>query len=336
MADNPLAGPRNTGGIYVKPIYENWPGAGKGGTTLKGGLRINVFPNFTGILQNFLAMPARGQAWLHAGVAGAEKEAQRILELCLPDVPVDSMKVALQHNRLPGQLKASGRVEPVDMSAKWAYVNIVFGGPAGAGGNKYDVDYAWIMHEDVFGYSPYLSGKPHWLSDVILKERLDQTPSINLIATVKETVDDWAAQLKEMIENGYILPYVPKVRYNKSDPAKRNAQEAGDAAAESARMHERRAAGAKKAAATRKANAEARASSLVKQGVAHPHKVQTAKYKKTKTGQIVTEFKPAGTPKWATKKGSAAFKTGQEAAAKANQSRNRPRKPPGFIGPWMD
>lgn len=48
-----------------------------------------------------------------------------------------------------GQLHASGRVEAADVTAGDVTVGIAYGGPAGAGNNTEDVDYALIVHEDL-------------------------------------------------------------------------------------------------------------------------------------------------------------------------------------------
>lgn len=78
-----------------------------------------------------------------AAFGAAEEEASYEFELTQELVPVRS-----------GQLKASGRVESATMAGSEVTAAIAYGGPAGAGRNTQDVDYAERVHEDLEAEHP--------------------------------------------------------------------------------------------------------------------------------------------------------------------------------------
>lgn len=95
--------------------------------------------------------------------------------------------VKTQH-RVPyhlGQLHASGRVEEGDVSAGEATVGIAYGGPAGAGRNTQDVDYAMIVHEDL--EAKHLFGRTAKYVENPIREELESGRSAErMAATIRE------------------------------------------------------------------------------------------------------------------------------------------------------
>lgn len=73
-----------------------------------------------------------------AATVAAVEEGHRLLKWTKHRVPVRTT-----------QLQKSGRVEGPDVASGQTTVDIVYGGPAGAGENDVDVDYAVIVHEDL-------------------------------------------------------------------------------------------------------------------------------------------------------------------------------------------
>lgn len=84
------------------------------------------------------AFGALGPRIIEAAEEAAKKEAQVIFPKTQRRVPW-----------YKGQLHASGRVEGLDVGSDEVTVGIAYGGPAGAGRNTEDVDYALIVHEDL-------------------------------------------------------------------------------------------------------------------------------------------------------------------------------------------
>lgn len=92
-----------------------------------------------------------------AAVASARDEAEFEFELTQELVPVAE-----------GQLKASGRVEPVEFNGHEIAAAIAYGGPAGAGRNTKDVDYAEKVHEDLEAH--HENGQAKYVEAVVNSE----------------------------------------------------------------------------------------------------------------------------------------------------------------------
>jgi hypothetical protein len=152
------------GEIRVQVINESWtiggtPEAPLSGRTVGKGFRINVMPGLTEVLKNLYKLDKDLQL---AGAMIVSREAKRILALANERVPVAT-----------GELMASGRVEEFSLKSKFQMANIIYGGPAGAGGNVHDVDYAVMVHEDLYAHHEH--GEAKWLERTIAEERLAET-----------------------------------------------------------------------------------------------------------------------------------------------------------------
>lgn len=81
-------------------------------------------------------------------------------------------ELPLTRERVPigptGQLRLSGRVEGPDFTASTLTAGIAYGGPAGAGLNDMDVDYALPVHEDLEANHPI--GQAKFVESVVSEQ----------------------------------------------------------------------------------------------------------------------------------------------------------------------
>lgn len=329
--------------VRVRTIYDSWsggtPGEGRYGPAvydtgmagrhpgvLRGGLRINVFPGLTDTLKAAISK-LNGDAIIQAGAAGAHEEALRILAIARANAPISTEESARQHGRIPGQLRASGRVEGPDLFAKFAMVNVVFGGPAGAGDNIFDVDYAYIMHEDIMGAAPYREGKPKFLEDAVREARSSGENWANMNKYIRAHLEEWAAWVKAQLESGQRLPYHPTTQFQRSNPEERNSQER---AALREAANKKRSDSLKKYYAQKKAEDSATYRKAVRAGMAQPAGTQTRikASKVTVEGEMgkdahqVTSFK-AAKPRWDTDSARKRREAGEKARREAEERRKR-------------
>lgn len=143
--------------VRVRVLNESWVVPVGEGHVVGKGLRVNVLPGLSEIIRAFQKAAASPAVMLACALA-AKKEGDRLLALTQLEVPVDTE-----------ELKKSGRVEGPIMTDKFQYVNIVYGGPAGAGRNTIDVDYAVYVHEDL--YAQHKHGKAKFVEDPVRTER---------------------------------------------------------------------------------------------------------------------------------------------------------------------
>lgn len=103
---------------------------------------------------------------------------------------VAEAKVEFQmtQHRVPwrfGQLSKSGRVEGIEHSSEEITVGIAYGGPAGAGRNTEDVDYALIVHEDL--EARHLFGRgPKYVENVVREELESGRAAARMGAIIRE------------------------------------------------------------------------------------------------------------------------------------------------------
>lgn len=81
-----------------------------------------------------------------------------------------------------GQLHHSGRVEGLDITANELTVGIAYGGPAGAGRNTEDVDYALIVHEDLAAH--HLFGRSAKYVEIPVREELESGRSAERMGAI--------------------------------------------------------------------------------------------------------------------------------------------------------
>lgn len=108
-------------------------------------------------------------------MAAAIKEAQHELPMTRVLVPFDT-----------GQLFLSGRVEMPDPEAGTLAAGIAYGGPAGAGLNEEDVDYALPVHEDLAAHHPH--GQAKFVESVIQQELANGGAANRMGADIREVM----------------------------------------------------------------------------------------------------------------------------------------------------
>lgn len=96
-----------------------------------------------------------GERIVEVSADAATNEAEFLLPLTRDQVPVGPT----------GQLRLSGRVEKPDFEPDTLTAGVAYGGPAGAGLNDMDVDYALPVHEDLEARHPI--GKAKYVEDVV-------------------------------------------------------------------------------------------------------------------------------------------------------------------------
>lgn len=153
----------------------------------EGVFKINTFPNLTGALRAF---EQKSKELLAAAAMATRHEAEYQLALTQEQVPVSTPEEAAVRGRVPGQLKASGRVQGPDLTAKYVMADIVYGGPAGSGpGQLFDVDYAVYVHEAL--YAHHEVGKAKFVEDIVRAERETGRMVERMSAEIKQRMG-WA------------------------------------------------------------------------------------------------------------------------------------------------
>lgn len=91
-------------------------------------------------------------------LAGLEAKPEKLARAVLQALYREGEELVTEAKRLTpvdtGTLRSSGHARPPEVTDDGAFVEVGFGGPAGAGGNEEEVGYAIYVHEDLTARHP--------------------------------------------------------------------------------------------------------------------------------------------------------------------------------------